>query len=150
MIRDVENDDAGARLLVQERNPETFQDRRVQRQKSGKAGVVASAHKVQPFVDDREGETRANFQRRHDCYLGWRLQFSVCKETMWDVERQRAVLIQSNDESRKIAEEIVRRVEAAAGPGPHIRNIPIKKARAIVKCERLKLMVIRLTATLEN
>src|SRR5713226_2981239 len=93
MVGDVENDDAGARLFIQERNLETFQDGRVQRQKSREAGVVASPHKVQPIIDDREWKTRADFQRRHDCYLGWRLQFSVCKETMWDVERQRAVLI---------------------------------------------------------
>ncbi len=36
MVSDVENDDAGARLLIQERNFEAFQDGRVQRQKPGK------------------------------------------------------------------------------------------------------------------
>lgn len=52
MVGDVENDDAGARLLVQERNLEAFQDGRVQRQKSGEAGLIANAHKFQPFIND--------------------------------------------------------------------------------------------------
>ena len=52
MVGDVENDDTGARLLVEERNFETFQDGRVQRQKSREAGLIANAHKFQPFIND--------------------------------------------------------------------------------------------------
>src|SRR5216684_4407940 len=54
MVRDIENDNASTRLLIEERKCEAFEDGRIKRQEHGKAGLVARADEIQPIVDERE------------------------------------------------------------------------------------------------
>src|SRR5260370_10991542 len=129
MVRDVENDDAGARLLVQERNFETLQHCRIKRQEHREARAIPSADKIQTVVDYRVRETRTHFESRHDRDGPLGLHFTVTQEAMWNIEWQRAELVCSYDERRKISEKIVRSVEASLRARPHIRKVPIMQAR---------------------
>ena len=56
VIRDVENDGTRARLLVQERQSEAFQDRSVQRHEGGKTRAIATSDEIQPIVHERKRE----------------------------------------------------------------------------------------------
>src|SRR6267154_2223049 len=150
VVGDVEDYDTGARLLVQKWNLEALKHRRIQREKCRKAGMVARADEIETIVDERERKPRSNFEGRHDADLERHFDFSISKEPMWRVKRQRPVLIWPHHQDGHVAEEIICRVQAAPGARPNISNVPIMKALAVVEGDRLKFVVPGNTAAFEH
>src|SRR5207244_3448118 len=113
----------------------------VQRKECRKTRVVASADEIQTIVHERERKARTNFQSRHDGETVGSFDFAISEKTMRYIERQRAVLIRAHDEGRKVAEEIVRRIQTSLRFGPHIRNVPIMEAPVVIERKQLEFIV---------
>ena len=109
MIRDIENDDAYPRLLIEVRDNETLQYRSVQRQVGRKARAVGGANVVKSIVHERVRKPRPNFQRRHHCDAMRRFQFAISKKPVRYVESQWSIDLVARHR-RKVAEELVRGV----------------------------------------
>src|SRR5437763_15732639 len=75
---------------------------------------------------------------------------SVDQKTVRRVERERPVLIRTNDEGREVSEKVVRRVEIAARARPDIRSVPVAQARAAINGEHLQLSILRTSTTAES
>jgi len=115
VVSDVEDGDTGASALIKKGDLKALEDLRIKREIHRKtSGLILRADYVKPLIDQREWKAGANLQRWRDRDFPPCFYFSVGKKTMRHVERKRSVLVRPNDESRKIAKKIVRRVQIAA------------------------------------